>query len=392
MTDEQLRARAGEIERWVIELRRALHQIPEPGFREFQTQKRIMNALDELGIPYETDRTWVVATIRGAHPGRTVALRADMDALPVLEPEGACEFASKNRGYMHACGHDAHVAVQLGAARVLSDARHELHGNVKLLFQPDEEGEGGAEPMCAAGVLKNPDVDEIYGLHMMPTLSVGQMETRHGALNASTDALHIRIIGRSGHAAYPDNGADAIVAAAQVISALQTAVSRNVTPLKSAVVSVCTIKGGLAGNILCGEVEMEGTIRAAFPDIRWLLHSRVSEIAKLTARALGCEAEVDIRLGYPALINTDECVNRIFAVSQRLLGDAGTLVKDAPNMGGEDFSHFLQHCKGAFYHIGCSSPDQTARAPLHSERFFIDEGCLKLAVMMQAGLALDALS
>ena len=241
MTVKDLYAEAKRITPWMVETRRALHRIPEGGFSEFKTQAFLLEQLKALGIPCETGRTWIVGRIDGAHPGPTVALRAEMDALPVAEPEG-CPFRSAHEGWMHACGHDMHMSIQLAAAKMLNARKDSLRGSVRLLFQPAEETVGGAEPMVAAGVMEG--VDAVYGLHVQPYLRVGQIDTRPGCLNGSTDELRIAVEGVSGHAARPEQAVDAIVCAAQLIMALQTVVSRSASPLKSAVLSLGTIHGG----------------------------------------------------------------------------------------------------------------------------------------------------
>lgn len=388
MTDKELLRRVDALEPWLIELRRALHQCPEPGFQELETQALILKTLDALGIPTTTNRTWVIGRIEGGKPGKTVALRADVDALPVLEPD-SCPFRSRNEGYMHACGHDAHTAILLGVARLLGEVRQALCGSVVLLFQPAEETDGGALPMVESGAMRG--VDEVFGLHVQPYLPVGAIETRAGTLNASTDGLKITIEGKSGHGAYPDQGADAILAAAQAVTALHTVVSRNVSPLQSAVISIGQIRGGQASNILCGEVTMQGTIRAATPEVRALLHRRAKEAAEGAARAMGCEAKVEIQEGYCPLVNDETCAQRVLDTAARLLGTNSARVKQAPSMGGEDFGYFNREAPGAFYHIGCTPPGKSGFAPLHSAGFSLDEGCLKIGVAMQAALVMDVL-
>lgn len=386
MTD--IAALAHQQESWVIGMRRRLHRIPEDGFREFKTQQVIMDALDEIGIPYTTERTWVVGLIEGAYPGETVAIRADMDALPIEEPEG-CPFRSEHPGMMHACGHDAHTAIALGAGRLLYGLRDRLHGRVKLLFQPAEETVGGAEPMVAAGVMENPHVDRVYGLHVMPYLPVGQVETRSGTLNASTDTVRLTIRGRSGHGAYPEQGTDAIVCAAQVITALQSIVARNVSPLQSAVLTIGMIEGGTAQNIICDAVHMRGTLRTANAALRTAMKQRIADIAGGVASAMGCTAETEIIPGYAALVNDSAEAARVRRVARALLGAENVLDKEAPSMGGEDFSFFGDCAPGAFYHIGCSRADELPAPPLHSRDFHLDEGCLAIGVMMHAALVLD---
>ena len=388
MNDQQLKALVEAEKSWIIALRRKLHRIPEGGFREFKTQRAIMDALDEIGIPYTTQRTWVVALIEGAYPGETVGIRADIDALPLTEPED-CPFRSEHEGMMHACGHDAHAAMALGAAKVLYALRGELHGKVKFLFQPAEESEGGAEPMVKAGVMENPHVDRVYGIHVMPHLPVGKVETRSGTLNASTDTVKLTIHGQSGHGAYPEQSNDAIVCAAQVISALQSIVARNVSPLESAVLTIGTIEGGTAQNIICDQVSMRGTLRTANAELRTKMKKRITEIANGVAAAMGCSAEVNIIPGYAALVNDDGEANRIKRVAARLLGEENLVIKAAPSMGGEDFSFFCDCTPGAFFHLGCVNPAWMPAPPLHSKDFRIDEDCLIIGAMMHVALVLD---
>ena len=388
MDDLQLKELVGAQKDWIISMRRKLHRIPEDGFKEFKTQQAIMDALDEIGVAYTTERTWVVALIEGAHPGETVAIRADMDALPLTEPEG-CPFRSVHEGMMHACGHDAHVAMALGAARVLNGLRDHIHGRVKFLFQPAEESVGGAEPMVKGGVMENPHVDRVYGLHVMPNLPVGKVETRHGTLNASTDTVKLTIHGKAGHGAYPEQGTDAIVCAAQIISALQSIVARNVSPLQSAVLTIGTIEGGTAQNIICDEVRMRGTLRTANADLRAMMIKRITDLASSIAEAMGCTADAEVIPGYAALVNNDSEAARIKRVAARLFGGENIVEKQAPSMGGEDFSFFSDCAPGAFFHIGCVSPEWMPAPPLHSRDFHIDEDCLTIGTLMHVALVLD---
>lgn len=388
MDYQELRNRVNAEKKWIIDIRRKLHRIPEDGFKEFKTQRTVMDVLDEINVPYTTERTWVIGLIKGALPGETVALRADMDALPLQEPEG-CPFRSEHEGMMHACGHDAHTAMVLGAAKVLNGMRDQLHGNVKLLFQPAEESVGGAQPMVEAGVMENPHVDRVYGLHVMPHLPVGKIETRMGTLNASTDTIQLRILGRAGHGAYPEQGTDAIVCAAQVITALQSVVARNISPLQSAVLTIGMIEGGNAQNIICDDVEMRGTLRTANAELRQYMKKRISDIVKGTAAAMGCVAEVNIIPGYAALVNDNDEALRVKRVATAIFGPENVVEKPAPSMGGEDFSFFCDSAKGAFFHIGCVSPEWMPAPPLHSKDFRIDEDCLTIGALMHTALVLD---
>lgn len=388
MDDCELRALVEAQKDWMVDIRRRLHRIPERGFAEVKTQQVIMETLDALGIPYTTERTWVVGVIEGALPGQVVALRADMDALPLEEPEGL-PFRSEHPGMMHACGHDAHMTMVLGAAKVLMGMRDRLPGTVKLLFQPAEETDGGAEPMVQRGVMENPHVDRVYGLHVQPYLPVGVIETRAGTLNASTDDVELTIHGRSSHGAYPESGADAIVCAAQVITSLQTLVSRNVSPLASAVLSLGMISGGTAGNIICDRVSLRGTLRTANGEIRAMMKRRIAEVASGVAAAMGCTAEVCITSGYAALVNDEAEAGRVMRVGARLLGEKNVVRKAAPSMGGEDFSFFCECVPGAFFHLGCVKKEDMPAPLLHSRDFHLDEDCLTVGAMMHVALVLD---
>ena len=388
MEDCELRALVEAQKDWMVDIRRRLHRIPERGFAEVKTQRVIMETRNALGIPYTTERTWVVGVIEGGLPGEVVALRADMDALPLEEPEGL-PFRSEHPGMMHACGHDAHMTMVLGAAKVLMGMRDRLPGTVKLLFQPAEETDGGAEPMVQRGVMENPHVDRVYGLHVQPYLPVGVIETRAGTLNASTDDVELTIHGRSSHGAYPESGADAIVCAAQVITSLQTLVSRNVSPLASAVLSLGMISGGTAGNIICDRVSLRGTLRTANGEIRAMMKRRIAEVASGVAAAMGCTAEVCITSGYAALVNDEAEAGRVMRVGARLLGERNVVRKAAPSMGGEDFSFFCESVPGAFFHLGCVKKEDMPAPLLHSRDFHLDEDCLTVGAMMHVALVLD---
>ena len=384
MNTNNLLDEARQIAPWMIETRRALHRIPEDGFSEFKTQALLMEKLMSIDIPFETERTWIVADIHGGHPGPTVALRADMDALPVTEPQG-CPFRSEHEGWMHACGHDMHMAIQLGTARLLNAMREDLRGNVRLLFQPAEETVGGALPMVEAGVLKG--TDAVYGLHVQPYMNVGQIDTRPGCMNASTDELNIVIQGVSAHASRPHQGVDAIVCAAQLIIALQTVVSRSTSPLQSAVVSLGILRGGDAPNIVCDRVEIKGTLRTTTPDLRAQLKQRIREICDGVAATCGTTIDLEIVTSYAALMNTPAEAERVLRIGRRLLGTENAAYRESPSMGGEDFSYFVEKVPGAFWHLGCASAQPAPT--LHSRDFVPDERCLPIGAAMQAALVLD---
>lgn len=390
MNEQDIRTLAEGQLAWATDIRRRLHRVPEAGNQEFKTQRIITETLEKLGIAYETHETWTIGVIEGAHPGRTVAFRADIDALPVDEPQG-CPFRSEHAGMMHACGHDAHTAILLGTAAILQSMRDKLHGRVKLLFQPAEETDGGAERMVRAGAMENPHVDYVYGLHVMPRLPLGTVETRRGTLNASTDGIAITVRGVSGHGAYPESGRDAIVCAAQIVTALQTLVSRNLSPLSSAVLSIGKIEGGRAANIICDEVNMRGTLRTANAEIRAMMKKRIEETVSGVAMAMGCTAEVRISPGYNALVNDVQEAERVHRVGARLFGAENMLEKAEPSMGAEDFSFFSDEAPGAFYHIGCVRAENMPAPALHSRDFHLDERCLAVGMAMHVGMACEHL-
>ncbi len=386
ISEEKLRAYAKEQYDWAVAVRRELHRVPEPGFQEHKTRKIITEKLKEIGCEYKEENGWITAFIPGGKDGPITALRADFDALPVTEPVG-CAFRSEHEGWMHACGHDMHTAIMLAAGRLLMGIRSELCGGVKLLFQPAEESIGGAKPMTEGGVMDNPHVDRVYGLHVMPRLFTGEVETRPGTLNAGTDSVKIEVSGTSSHGAYPENGVDAIVCAAGLISALQTLVSRNVSPLDSAVLTLGVIEGGRASNIICDKVTMKGTLRTANPALREMMIRRIQETAEGVGRAYGCEIHAQVSEGYASLVNVPAHAKRVLDIAGNFFGEDKALVKDAPSMGGEDFSYFLDRAPGAFFHIGCSKGDKPG-APLHSEHFDPDEKCMEIGILMEAALAI----
>lgn len=384
MNVNELYSEARQLQPWMIETRRALHRIPEVGFSEFKTQAYIAGQLRALSIPFETQRTWIVANIRGGHPGPTVALRAEMDGLPVVEPEG-CPFRSEHEGWMHACGHDLHMAIQLAAAKLLAARREQLRGNVRLLFQPAEETVGGAAPMVAAGAMEG--VEAVYGLHVQPYMNVGQIDTRPGCLNASTDEMKIAVEGVSGHAARPEQAVDAIVCAAQLVTALQTVVSRSTSPLKPAALSLGAIHGGEAPNVICDHVQILGTLRTADPGLRVHLMERIRAICDGVAAAFGARISLEFTGGYIALMNTPAEAERILRLGGNLLGRENARFRESPSMGGDDFSYFADKVPGVFWHLGCA-PSQPAPT-LHSRDFAPDERCMPIGAALQTALVLD---
>jgi amidohydrolase len=395
------------VEDKVIEWRRDIHQHPELGNQEFRTAALIAEHLRSLGIEVQTEvaHTGVIGILRGAHPGPVVALRADMDALPVTE-RVAIPFAStattvfngQEVGVMHACGHDTHVAMLMGAAEVFAGYRENLHGTVKFIFQPAEEGppegeEGGAELMVKEGVLQNPDVDVIFGIHISSLLEVGHISYGPGGTMASADDFRIVVRGKQTHGAYPWEGADPIVASAQIITALQTIVSRRMQLTENpAVVTVGAIKGGVRSNIIPEEVEMLGTLRALHPNDRLTMIQHMHQIIENTARAMGVTATLTLPVttSYPVTYNDISLTNRMVPVLQTVAGiDYVTLEK--PQMGAEDFSFFAEKVPGLFIFLGGRPSDVpvSEAAPHHTPDFFIDDSRLDLGVKALVAMTLD---
>lgn len=369
----------------VVELRRTIHRNPELGFEELQTQALVEKELDSLDIEHRrAAQTGVVGVIRGAKPGRVVALRADMDALPITEKSGE-PFSSEVPGKMHACGHDAHTAMLLGAARVLQGMRDELHGTVVLLFQPAEEGPGGAEPMIEGGALDDPKVEAVAMLHVDHRLHAGSIGVTPGPVNASADEFYVTVQGRGGHGAYPHTAADAIPAAAAMVTALQTIASRETDPLKSVVVTVGTISGGYRNNVIADEVKMSGTLRAHDPEIRNELESRVRRILDGVAAAYGVKAELQVNYGYPPVVNNIALAENF---SKYMKTHSGVPVhRPAPTMGAEDFAYFAQRVPGVHVRLGIRNDETGAVHSGHSPLFRIDEAALPVGVQTLVAFA-----
>lgn len=390
MNSDAIYREARDLGPWLVETRRHFHRHPELGLEERETASYIEARLDDLGIEHARRGTAVVGLLRGGRPGACVALRADIDALPLAE-EGQSEYRSVNEGRMHACGHDAHMAIQLGAARILAGRRGSLPGSVKLLFQPAEETTGGAKAMIEDGCLENPRVERVYGLHVMPYLPVGCVEVKKGALNGCSATLSIEVEGKSAHGAYPETGIDAVLIAANIVMSLNALVGRYVSPLEEAVISVGTISGGTAPNVIAERVRLEATLRATSAASRDALISRAGSVACGVASAYGGGASVKATLGYEALVNHDEAVDEIVLAASETLGPSSVRWKAKPSMGVEDFGYFIEERCGAFYHLGCGNESAGVVAPLHSTAFDIDEDCLPIGAALQARLALGFL-
>jgi amidohydrolase len=406
LLDAKIAEHADRLEPHVIEWRRHIHANPELGNREFETAKMVAAHLKRLGFDEVTEKvayTGVVGVLKGGKPGKCIALRADMDALPVTE-ETDVPFRSKVRapwndgeaGVMHACGHDTHVAMLMGVAEILVGMKSELQGTVKFIFQPAEETppmgeEGGARIMIQQGCMKNPDVDAIFGLHITSKQHVNTIGYRVGPMMASSDQFQIKLRGRQTHGAMPWAGIDPIVVGAQIVMGLQTIVSRrmNITEEPS-VVTIGSFHAGNRGNIIPDEAKMDGTIRAFDDGHRDHLHACVHKVSELIAESGGAKADVHIQHGYPVTSNHEGLTNWAVPVLKRVAGDAAVGVCPK-TCGAEDFSYFQREVPGFFFFIGCTPKEKNCKEAdaNHSPRFYVDESGMKLGVKSMATLAVD---
>lgn len=390
---EYVKQQASLMEEELIGIRRKLHAYPELGTKEVKTDELITGYLTKWGIPFQfpVADTGIVATVQGKvgakcrHRLPVVALRADIDALPLQEDKNR-PYCSLHDGVMHACGHDAHTAIALEVAHFLKEHEGEWGGIVKFFFQPAEETCGGAQRMVEAGCMENPRVDYVIGLHMMPTLEYGEVELRYNDLNASSDELMILVHGQSTHCSHPEQGVDAIVMAAAVVQNLQTVISRSLSPLENAVLSMGTIEGGTAHNIIANQVKLTGTLRTTDNELRRHLLERIRCIVEDTCRAYGGKGELIIHPGYDALVNDNEIVDVVKEAAARRLDLTHIHFKKHPSLGVEDFSFFLNKAAGAFYHLGCACQEKGITAPLHSPAFDIDERALVLGFELQTSI------
>ncbi|MGZ3640450.1 MAG: M20 metallopeptidase family protein [Ktedonobacterales bacterium] len=372
--------------------RRHFHRHPELGLQEHETAAYVAKRLQKLGIDHQTGiaQTGIVGLIQGAHPGRTVLLRADMDALPLTEETGA-EYASERPGVMHACGHDGHTAILLAVAEILSRRRDQLNGTVKLVFQPAEEGPGGAEPMIAAGVMESPHVDACFGLHLANESPVGQIIVQGGPVQASADTFDIVVHGVGGHGAMPEQTVDAVAIGAAIVNELQRLISREVSPRDTAVVTVGSFHAGTRHNIIAKRAVLEGTLRTLNADTRAFLQSRIREVATHVAQAARATCDVSFGLGYPITINDE-------AMAAFARGVAQTIVPpehvhgSQPIMGSEDMSYFLNAAPGCFAYLGSANPARGLNHPHHSPLFDFDEACLPIGAELLSQLAISYLA
>jgi len=383
---EQINLLMTEAEDYVIKVRRDFHQHPEESWKEFRTSQRILEELKSMGIDAEMlGEVGVQGWIQGSQPGKTVCLRADIDALTIEEKTGL-EFSSVNKGLMHACGHDAHIAVLLGAARVLAQSKETLHGKIKLLFQPAEEATvSGAAKAIEQGALEG--VDGIFGLHYMSGVPKGKISVGTGPIMGSCDDFDIFVKGRGGHGSAPHEGIDAVVASASILMNIQTIVSRQIDPKEPIVISVGTIQSGNRFNIIASDAKMTGTCRCFNEAVRKEVPIMLQRVIENTAKAFGAEATLDYKLGLSALVNNEACHSIAWAAAAKAVGEENVEVT-VPLLGSEDFSEYTKQIPGFYVFIGNGVEKEEERYPIHHEKYAVHEDVLKngMSYMIYAAL------
>ena len=380
----------------VVEFRRDLHMHPELSGEEVRTSARIQEELDKLGIPYGTNwQRAVFGTLKGTGPAPAgkytgVGIRADFDALPILENNGL-PYASQTPGVMHACGHDMHTAILLGSAMVLDQLSDRFGGCVKFFFQPSEEKDGGAKHMIDAGCMEEPPVNAVMGLHIGAGLPSGHLRFCPGPMNAATCTLFIDVEGIGCHGAHPDTGIDTILVASHIVTALQAITARNLDPTTPGIVTIGSFHAGTKSNIIPATAHLEGTLRAMTTDVMDILKDRVTKTAENVAAAFGAKATVVCQDGCPCLINDPALTEVFMNYARELVGEENVSVMSAPSLGGDDFAYFTQYCDGVYFSLGVSTGKEEHEQKLHSEFLCPDEGSMKNGILMEVMAALKLL-
>ena len=382
---------ANKIKNQLIDLRRDFHSHPELDYELFRTNEKITDFLKREGIEYRiTAKTGICAIIRGAKGGKTVALRADMDALPIKD-EKKCEYSSENIGKMHACGHDVHTTILMGVAKILNSIKSELNGNVKLLFEPAEETTGGARLMIKDGVLNNPNVDAVIGLHVNESIDVGQIGIKEGVVHAASNPFTIKINGRGGHGAHPDTTVDPIVIACNLVNTLQTIISRELSPTDPGVITIGYIHGGTAQNIIPEEVTLGGIIRTMQTQQREYVKKRLTEITEGIVSSMRGRCTIEIEESYPCLYNDDSILQMVKDSAEKVIGKEKVNILQSPNMGVESFAYFSLEKPSAFYFLGCRNKSKGIINPAHGSLFDVDEDCIPIGVAIQCESTINIL-
>lgn len=391
-----IRDEAQQLQPQLVEWRRYLHRFPEVGLDTPKTQQFIKDRLEEMGIEvrFPVGKNGLVGLLRGSKPGKTFAIRADVDGLRMKEETGL-PFSSENEGAFHGCGHDGHMAMALGAAKILSAHRDEIHGAVKFLFQPGEEGPGGAKPMIEDGAMENPKVDAVIGAHLggiWPSLKPGQIGISFKPMFACLDRISIKVKGKGGHGAAPHETIDAISLAAHAYVTLQTIVSREVKPVEPAVITIGKFHGGTAYNIIPEVVELEGTVRAFDQKLRENLAKRIGEIFNGVVSAMRGTCEYEYHFGYPPLVNDPQFTQEFRELASEIVGAENVVEVPEPTMGGEDMAYFLQQAPGTFFFLCSHNKEKGITYPHHHPKFDIDEDVLWIGTAVFAHVAMNWLA
>ena len=375
---------------YIIEKRRYFHMNPEPSFNEYDTSKVVQEELTKIGIPFEIfAKTGIIATIKGQNPGKTVLLRADMDALEVCEKNNV-SYRSQKEGLMHACGHDGHIAMLLGAAHVLNEIKNDISGEIKLLFQPAEEIAKGAKAMIEESKIID-SIDAAFAIHLWQGVPVGKISLESGARMAAADLFSIKVKGKSGHGSMPHETIDAVVVASAIVMNLQHLVSRNTNPLDTLVVTVGKLTAGTRHNIIAGEALLEGTIRSFSDEVWKKIPEQIERVVKNTAAAYNAEAEIDLVRATPPLVNNQDISDILKASAEKLYGEE-VVTKYEKTPGGEDFAYFTQAVPGALAFVGIRNDEKGINSPHHNETFDMDEEALEMGANLYAQFAIDFLN
>ncbi len=385
--------RARALGQFCVETRRDFHMHPELGMQEERTARIVAAHLESLGIDVKTGvgGTGVVGVLQGARPGKTVAIRADMDALPIQDQK-TVEYASRRAGVMHACGHDGHTAILMGVASLLSEMRDALCGNVKFLFQPAEEGPGGAKPMIEAGALLEPKVDACLGLHIYLDLPVGKVGVKYGTISAAADGFEIKIRGQGGHGAGPHETVDAIMVSGNLLVALQTIVSREISPTEPAVITVGTIHGGYRGNVIADEVTMTGTVRTLDALTRDAMPERIERVIKGVTDAMRASYDMRYSFGYPSVHNDRQMTALVERTAEEVVGRDSVEHITQATMGAEDFAYFAEVVPSCFFRLGARNESRGIVFPGHNPRYDFDEDAMPIGVEVLSLAAINYLS
>jgi amidohydrolase len=391
MLQQKIKEAASRYAAEFIEIRRHLHAHPELSYQEFETSKFVQQKLASYHIPFEIKATTgVIGIIEGKNPSsRIVALRGDMDALPIAE-ENNVPYKSTNPGIMHACGHDVHTTCLLGAAKILSETKDEWEGTVKLIFQPGEEkNPGGASLLIAEGVLESPAPEAIFALHVNPQLEVGKLSFRAGKVMASADEIYITIKSKGGHAAAPQLTADTILVASHLIVALQQVISRNNNPLKPSVLSITSFQGGYTTNVIPSEVKLMGTFRAMDEEWRFKAHEIIRKLSTELVHSMGAEIDLHIDVGYPTVYNNEELYTQAVMLATEFMGTE-KVEETEIRMGAEDFGYYSQKIPGCFFRLGTANKSKGITAGVHTPVFNIDEDAIGIGMSMMAWFGASA--